>query len=837
VRSATEPASRPTENPGVNFQPWRAQISKTIPAVAQPSSPQSVSHNSIGAPPAAASRDLSIPELLQQILLDPGIIELSKSRTAGSNLGKVYDIVVGKLPGPTIHWSGDTEGRINNDVRTLMAEGKIIRTPDGEWTLADPNARFAHTGDAVGDRGPNGLLDCYVQTRLKANIPDRVTGVWGNRENKILMHQDLRRMEKGEGEIGRAYWQHLANTGLEDTLSRRVDYRVNVWQENVGGAPNALKFHREGLREIIQMYKDGKLNDVDLKRLHVTPSMDLRDEAVAEHYVACFKPGGTYFEYMRNLNFVGDPAVLGENRILTHGGLTELSITRAPGSTLPPKDLQEWAQRWNTFGREGFAAAEDAINKGIDIPSNFADALNSHYQVTTGENLSRPFSTIYLDPAKDGANYRGAGEGVVAFARGSSVTDVHQGHKPMNESSRTMEAPRPDGKASFQYHYHDTSYGDSVNLTSSVGQAMVRVVKVNAKEVMVAINMHGADSPFGKVTKDGFTIDGLVLSGPNRGKFRLSQYATDGRHTNVKYITGTQLEKQDAQTGYGKTSASSGLSAALLEKIESDPSTRERFGEMKVVNEEQFAAEVPRGSINVLGAAKLGLLDPNVSESRVAESISVGMDNLVEVMSAKRERNREQFVALHGGTATKRTVNENDVSKIVDAPETALMTSMVRLGRGKGMGAVPPQCDPDYIAKDGPGKNSMEYVTAVGKNSEDWAAPGIFEGKLVHEKGGARIFLGGSTGLIPTLEADAALSRSMLAQGKKPALVFLLDHKPKEGTDSTASALFAAKADKPVNHIPISLEQFERIGNHLATIEDQYARWDMRTPFVPVFAT
>jgi hypothetical protein len=71
-----------------------------------------------------------------------------------------------------------------------------------------------------------------------------------------------------------------------------------------------------------------------------------------------------------------------------------------------------------------------------------------------------------------------------------------------------------------------------------------------------------------------------------------------------------------------------------------------------------------------------------------------------------------------------------------------------------------------------------------------------------------------------------ARSRELFAQGKKPALVFLLNHQDNPQGALTASAKAARAPNLPSNFIPVTLEQFSNLGEWVSSLESQYQSWN-----------
>ncbi len=756
---------------------------------------------------------------VMQLLNNPALAALRYSGSE-ADLRAVFDIIIRPLKGNIVVWSGDTEGLINSDYALLKRLGFIRRNADGSMELdpSIPDLRFAHTGDIAGDRGPTGFLDAYEKTLLHDRVPLRDTAVWGNHENKFLIHQALREIDSGIGPLANAYRAYRELHPGPDTLPARM----NFWLSTKGGAPLALRFHREALADIVQKLKRGELNPTDAERLKVYPGMSLDEEAVAQHYLEAWKRGGVYFEYMRRFNLVGDDRVLGHEHALTHGGVSRDSISSVPFHRTPPKDMNQFLTWYSELGLRGFREMEEAIDRELPVPEWFATLMNSKFQTSTSENRSQPIGPVYPEQSREDGNYRLPTEDVAEFARRAGRFVLHQGHGPQAGTAKAMEAPTEPHQAPLTYFWHDSSYSEEPqNISATVGTTAVVIARTGRGEVMVALNEQGPRAPFGMITEiDGFHVDGLIIVGPNREMFRLSKYEADGITPVFRYVTAEQLEQLQPRSRYSRASHAVGFARGFVEALQ----RREEFAATKAITAEDLASRIPEGAISVLGSSKFVEVDPNHPAESVQQMLQNGFSNLVTVMGAKRRAAGAELTLLHSGAAEVATVHHNGGLLNLATPEMLMMREMVAHNTGTGMAVVPPNCDPDEVLR-GPGKNSVALITTAGKHRIDWGATGTFISEQVHQKGGVQIFAGGGLSLEKVIEASIARSTALIAAGHKPALVILLDHHDHSGGVMTASAKMARRPNLPSNFVTVTLEQFSHLGELVSSLETQYRNW------------
>lgn len=754
---------------------------------------------------------------VERLLKHPDVARLAKAGTAAENLFQIQQLLldaVGVRRGDEVlQIVGDTEGRVEgNDWLTLRTQGIVVRDPDGSIRFAsdDHAMKFAHLGDIAGDRGMRGFLDTYEVNQLRETTPH--LSLIGNRENKILMHNDLPDLEALKGPLAEPYRAYLAKNWYPNTFARRLQF----WLAEVGAAPQALENHKAALYDVLVLHQRGELNDADLRRMHVPPDLNPEDrEAVARHYIESWSPGGVYFTYFKHSNFVGDPEVGGHDRIFVHGGLTDQNITRVPTVTNAPKDMVEWRDMWRERGAELIAKAEHNLERGLPIDSDLADLINSRWQNTTHENLDQGLSTIYVSPPHEGKNYRAPTPEVAARLREVGIEWVHSGHKPQGAQGRVL--PTADGRTIAAMH--DGSYSqDAEQISAAAGRSTMVVARVGP-DIVATFKAPRDESPFGMVTNDGFTVDGVVLIGEHRGQYRLSKYDDHfrviERFVDEAGLIDLQPRAVDGRADMVAEDLAERWAQMLATAGKHRPELRERFDQTEPVPLVDLYEQLPKGGsvVTVHAPSRFGQIARGATEVDIAERIQRAMANITGTYG-------DELVAIHGGTHTTRTVDGRDFA----APESELMEAMAKRGEGIGVGIVPPQVDADWLVDTGPGKNSLRYLSAAGAHNEDWAAPAIAAGVLADQAQGVRLFLGGSTGLVEPLKVALETSREQLEQGERPALVFVLkSDTPSTGPqDVNASDEVARQADLPPNFVPITVEQLDTIGELMKSLNQQY---------------
>ena len=327
---------------------------------------------------------------------------------------------------PRNYWVGDIEGRIENQLETLIEAGIIKVSADGkdaEFTKeAGPGARLIFLGD-IGDRGPSAIRARKILTALATRYPGRVDYTWGNRcLSKLGLLNDLPKLERLE-DPGYTAWLGQKNGGACGAALKplnTLEARVQFWLE-AHSAREQLDHHHSELSTL----------EAHREALALENGYGVSLHDAAADYVASLKPGGEYFEFLRLGNWGVSPDRIQGPVLAFHSGGSATSIRQVPGDAVLPKDARDWNDRRLQGGSRLFAEVDAALRAGKPVPTEILQLADSDFDNRSQKNSAKSSSVTYGPRHRDKTgNYGAMSREVAEFYLAAGIHFEMVGHMP-----------------------------------------------------------------------------------------------------------------------------------------------------------------------------------------------------------------------------------------------------------------------------------------------------------------------------------------------------------------------------------------------------------------------
>lgn len=714
VVTLTGAAPTPAVGPALPPQPAPAQESPPQVPASPANLPMQVGQTeAIGEP---LGQSMEMKALIQGFLERPEVQAAARDGTAGRNLGLLMTSLSGHLgqnlglKSGNVYAVGDTEGRSNNNFQTLKDQGLIFKDSDQAMRFREGDAKFLFMGD-LGDRGPESLNLAEEMLSLLHTSPGRVGLIWGNRDlGKLAIHNDLPLLADFRGEAGQLYkgWleakiQDDLKSPLQVSLLNTKANQVQYWLET-HSAGKALQFHQEGLQS--------------------RSDQPVSLEQAANDYVERWKPGGTFFEFLKQGSFVTPDQLLDDSQMAVHGGAARENISAVPGEAELPANLNGVLAGTYQLGKRLIAEAEDDLKNGRPVQSMLLSLGDSRWMATAGINAARAESFIYSERNTEDGNSRGH-EAEVAKA----LLDVGKktelvGHTPIGSVPEMRLSPEGTAKI-FTDSSMDTTGSESIiackgELTMSVS----RVGDARDGKVVFFAHQPGQDTQFGKVTSDGHAVVGMTLD----GNYFLSRYEPGGRKLSTKVVTPKELET---------------LNPTARRPVESDKRTAIRQKVSAAIENKMSAWRRP-----ILDFDNLEQIRQNRTALVVSAASSYGkhparQEDLLAMSFGLKETFGGNIMIIDGGTSVLSKEGEK-------APELVVQEALFPQGYElqehgpKRVAAMPSVPNLDNVTL------PPDAMVVAG---EGWHVPVIEAGRYAASVDGAAVFIGGGGAVAKAIEA------------------------------------------------------------------------------------
>lgn len=502
-----------------------------------PASPQGP-HAAAPATPAAAVETVTPPlrcEVLDALVAAraAGAIKPAQ-QLAATNIKGLLDTLLSArnadVSVPRNYYVGDIEGRVENQLKTLIDAGVIAVAADGTARFTDAagdGARVVFLGD-IGDRGPVSIRARKILSSLAAANPGRVDYTWGNRcIGKLGLLNALPLLEQLEDPAYAAWLskRHGGATGPALRAANALEERVQYWLET-HSARDQLDHHKTELTALEEHRQE----------LSIEEGRTVTLAEAAHNYVESLKPGGEYFEFLRLGNWGVDPDKIQGPVLAFHSGGSATSIAGIPGDDRLPVDARDWNTRWLALGEKLFAQLEAALLAGRPVPSMILELGDSDYDTRTQKNGAKNSSNTYGPRHRDHTgNYGAMSSPVAAFYAQSRLYFEMVAHMPQ---------PMPlmlKGEHGVAKIYNDMSFVEdgSQALVVSQGDLVVMAGRRGdaATGELVFFSARPKDeSPLGMVTENGYAVHSLDLE----GRYNLMRVA-NGRQIDWQKVTPEEL--------------------------------------------------------------------------------------------------------------------------------------------------------------------------------------------------------------------------------------------------------------------------------------------------------
>lgn len=298
------------------------------------------------------------------------------------------------------HWDKLVDFATDNPAVSLDARGRIMVADD---------ARFVFGGDSV-DRGPAGRRVVEALIEAKRRQPDHVFLLAGNRDiNKLRLHRELA--------------GHPPSRAPAD-LPRPALLRW-IFTHTMGAA-DAFAMRQRELAATAQ---------------------PAADEDVVTSFIADVEPDGAMWRYLT----LAQLALALDDTLIVHGGISDDSLGRVPGSDTHLHDAHAWIAALNEWYRDQLAAfRRDPISHGPWQP------LITYQAPVAGTN-DNPGSVVYrrmLDDLQRPMLPSRAARKTLARA---GIRRLLVGHTPMGDVP-TIVRTGHDDDAPFEMVMADNSY-------------------------------------------------------------------------------------------------------------------------------------------------------------------------------------------------------------------------------------------------------------------------------------------------------------------------------------------------------------------------------------------
>ncbi len=323
-------------------------------------------------------------------------------------------------------------------------------------------------GGDIGDRGPDSIKVRRWLLQLKKKYPDRVKLIIGNRDiNKLIL-------------LDRWHHQSRESTSLLEFLQHNLTEL---------GCKNCLELHRVELEE--------------LRSKRVTL------EEAAKDYFKQLEPGGEYFEYVKQGEFITRKGEV----LIVHGMVSTANYGVVPSQKEIHTNVDQWVLALENWGRSQVKEIETNYGKQGKEKSPAWQAINqlvaygdSKFDVQSNTNYANSKSVVYSMRQKEDGNFRLPSAGLIERFKLNGVNTLISGHSPAgniplclkgNNFIQVMaDVSYSSNKKYSQLHFSATGdlflQGRSGNGQTVVGQTSPRsndfIGKLNNGSVVVGQN-------------------------------------------------------------------------------------------------------------------------------------------------------------------------------------------------------------------------------------------------------------------------------------------------------------------------------------------------------------
>jgi hypothetical protein len=391
----------------------------------------------------------------------------------------------------------DTEGDAR-PVKRLFEEGVLVNQ-NGSIDFASSDSRLVFGGDVV-DHGEEGLQVLRWLTELKMRHPKRVTLLWGNRDmaklhiagdvEKLATNPTDHYLEWLSAETGIAIPKGAAKRSWlakRNTVEQRLRYALV--QRN---ASHLLENHRKELER--------------LKNRSVT------EKTAARHLLWSLQPKGAIFEYLK----LGQVAHIEDKALFVHCTVSEQSLGSLPDGS-HENDVRKWVGKINDWGEHQMKLVEGSGSSSERARNSLAaygaGTLDPGKVPDRWWGSSNDGSVIRGISPRDGRSRRLPGQTVIGTLRRQGINFLFTGHTPVGNMPLLLRA------RNFLMVVGDTSkalpHGGSPIISLDGDKVRIKGRTGRGEDVSATASPY-LDSPYGKVTKDGFAIVGRSGKGPQR---------------------------------------------------------------------------------------------------------------------------------------------------------------------------------------------------------------------------------------------------------------------------------------------------------------------------------
>lgn len=706
---------------------------------------------------------LSNPSLRKHPENKLGVLMHEMMKRLGWSRGEPYSVFL-----------GDIEGLEQNPLETAIKHG-VLRRVGGALTFTDQNAVLVVLGDLV-DRGPRGLRTVLELADLKEHSPDRVHVVLGNHEMgkgdilpKLRLYENLEEpafvnwlAEKQVGREGLAGLEPEQRIELAKPLNT-VENRLQYYLEN-RAARGQLAYHTQELNRL-----NGQATEPQPRRTALEEMALFREELsllrnapvsaaeAAQDYIDSFKPGGRMFRLFTKstLGVSGGSHVgLPPGIDAFHGGPSNVSLTR-PIDGQPAKYNPSGTVDFGDFTSRNTAEGERLLNSyamtGV-IPERLVYVGESAWDGVSEQNRSIDVGTTYtagssrvlgsgknrtVDPLNRGQLTKFIAESMAESGRQGQVI----GHRPIGPVPVFADSPNRTFLTYADTSYSNTSKdlagSESLLIATKQGMLMVgRAGPENAGRLVTWTRAldRDANTPVGKVTTDGFLVNGVTIDDQGGLKYYLTRYVP-GHRLEQKLVDVTELRKLKPVRNYGEErepgsaeawrTALGGVpfdEAAGLEKADGKTDYRRKYTLLTSI-EELESMRQGRPLVGVASSSKLGMVPFTEEQSKAA------MDSMVDTLG-------QEVMYLTGGSDPVANID----GRQVPAAETQLHRKVAAL-RETSAGA-PPLLGLIPSEQNIEGLGSAKAFMEAGP-PDDWDSPLLANLEMARQNSGVMVFAGG----------------------------------------------------------------------------------------------
>ena len=353
-----------------------------------------------------------------------------------------------KLPLPSgcqhIGYVTDIEG--NLDYWTSYKRMSRVLTINEQGRLLLKDDCILVFGGDVCDRGPGDLRVIQDLLELKANYPDRVFLILGNRDvNKLRFALDA--SDKLVDLDLLPYW--IAPEQTTDTGAGSPARRIQWMLKNSMGAPLTFEYRRKELEEL---------------------GLPSSDEDVAESFRDSVRSNGCLTKLLHQ----GQLALIIKDTLFIHGALHPHTI-----DIVPPKlqkqdrNLEEWVDALNSFKQQ---ETEDYIENIDSYVSTSMRAPSSSWSNVGGYSHPQPGSRlihygmgwnsdktvnptiIYANFLDSKGKYSTISDEAADYCKAAGIKRIIVGHQPVGDCPLPIRAKLTD----MTVLHGDTSYANDV---------------------------------------------------------------------------------------------------------------------------------------------------------------------------------------------------------------------------------------------------------------------------------------------------------------------------------------------------------------------------------------